>query len=111
MRNNRQELLKLMTENPELELIFFVDSDEYCDYSCWSVLQDFRAYKREVYVYERYGDLFYSDDFDEVLEYYMDYFCDEEEYKDLDDETYEERIKEYIEKNIEHKEYIVVYVD
>ena len=41
----------------------------------------------------------------------MDYFCDEEEYKDLDDETYEERIKEYIEKNIEHKEYIVVYVD
>lgn len=111
MTNNRQELLKLMTENPELELVFFVDSDEYCDYSCWSVLQDFSAYKREVYVYERYGDFIYSDDFSEVLEYFMDYLCDEEEYKDLDDKAYEEKIKEYIQNNVEHKECIVIYVN
>ena len=40
----------------------------------------------------------------------MDYFCDEEEYKDLSDADYEEAIKKYIEENVRHYKAIVVSI-
>ena len=109
-KNDREELLKLIKENPELPLVFMMSNDEVAgDYGC-TVMEDFRAYKSEVYKYERWGDLVFSDDREEVEEYYMDTLTDEEKYIDLSQEEYEEVIKNYVNQNIEHYEAIVLYV-
>jgi len=109
-KNNKEELLKLIKENSDLPLVFMMSNDEVAgDYGC-TVMEEFRAYKSEVYKYERWGDLVFSDDKEEVLEYYMDAFADEEKYLDLSQEEYEEIIKNYVNKNIEHYEAIILYV-
>lgn len=108
--NNKEELIKLIQENPKLPLVFMINNDEVAgDYGC-TVMEDFRAYKSEIYKYERWGDLVFSDDREEVEEYYMDTFADEEKYVDLSQEEYEEVIKNYVNQNIKHYEAIVLYV-
>lgn len=109
-KNNKEELLKLIKENSDLPLVFMMSNDEVAgDYGC-TVMEEFRAYKSEVYKYERWGDLVFSDDKEEVVEYYMDVFADEEKYIDLSQEEYEEIIKNYVNQNIEHYEAIILYV-
>lgn len=109
-KNNKEELLKLIKENSDLPLVFMMSNDEVAgDYGC-TVMEEFRAYKSEVYKYERWGDLVFSDDKEEVVEYYMDAFADEEKYIDLSQEEYEEIIKNYVNQNIEHYEAIILYV-
>lgn len=108
--NNKEELIKLIQENPKLPLVFMMNNDEVAgDYGC-TVMEDFRTYKSEIYKYERWGDLVFSDDRKEVEEYYMDTLADEEKYADLSQEEYEEVIKNYVNQNIEHYEAIVLYV-
>lgn len=108
--NKTEELVKLIQENPNLPLVFMMSNDEVAgDYGC-TVMEDFHAYKSEVYKYERCGDLVFSDDKDEVVEYYSEELAEKEEYKDLVKEKYTEAIEEYVDKNIEHYEAIVVYV-
>ena len=108
--NNKEELIKLIQENPKLPLVFMMNNDEVAgDYGC-TVMEDFRAFKSEIYIYERWGDLVFSDDVDEVIEYYSDTLADEEKYEDLSQEEYEEVIKNYVNQNIEHYEAIVLYV-
>lgn len=46
-----------------------------------------------------------------MLEYYGDYFADEEEYKDLSDEEYDKVIEDYVDNNVEHYKAIVVSVE
>lgn len=109
-KNDKQELIKLIQQNPDLPLVFFVNNDEICgDYGS-TVMEDFYVYKSEVFKYERFGDLCFSDDEDEVVEYYCDHFVDEEKYADLSQEEYEEVIKNYIRQNIQHYEAIVINV-
>lgn len=109
-KNNKEELLKLIKENSDLPLVFMMSNDEVAgDYGC-TVMEEFRAYKSEVYKYERWGDLVFSDDKEEVVEHYMDAFADEEKYIDLSQEEYEEIIKNYVNQNIEHYEAIILYV-
>lgn len=111
MKNNKEELVKLIQENPNLPLVFMVSSDEVtCDY-CYTVMKKFRAYKSEIYEYEKFGDLVFSDDEDEVIEYYAEDLSDEQEYKDLSDEEFDKAVEEYVEKEIEHYEAIIVYVN
>lgn len=108
--NNKEELIKLIQENPKLPLVFMMNNDEVAeDYGC-TVMEDFRAFKSEIYKYERWGDLVFTDDVDEIIEYYSDTLADEEKYEDLSQEEYEEVIKNYVNQNIEHYEAIVLYV-
>lgn len=107
---NKEELVKLIQENPNLPLVFMMNNDEVAgDYGC-TVMEDFTAYKSEVYKYECWGDLVFSDDKDEVVEYYINEFAEDEKYIDLSQEEYEEVIKNYVNNNVEHYEAIVVYV-
>ena len=107
-RDKQLEILE--EENANLPLVFMMNNDEVAgDYGC-TVMEDFRAYKSEIYKYERWGDLVFSDDVDEVIEYYSDTLADEEKYEDLSQEEYEEVIKNYVNQNIEHYEAIVLYV-
>ncbi len=108
-KNNKEELVKLINENPQLPLVFMISNDEVAgDYGS-TVYENFTAYKSEVYKYERYGDLIFSDDERVVIEYYCDYFTDDEKYKNLSNEEYEKEIKNYVNDNIEHYQAIVIF--
>lgn len=109
MKNNKEDLVKLIQENPKLPLVFMMNNDEVAgDYGC-TVMKEFTAYKSEIYEYERFGDYVFSDDKEELIEYYCDYFGDEEKYKDLSQKEYEKVIEKYVDENIEHYEAIVIY--
>lgn len=109
MVNNKEELVKLIQENPDLKLVFMMSNDEVAgDYGC-TVMEDFTAYVSDVYKYERWGDLVFSDDKDEVIEYYTNELAENEEYKDLFEEKYTEAIEKYVDKNVEHYKAIVIY--
>lgn len=109
-KNNKEELIKLIQENPKLPLIFMMSNGEVVGDYGYTVMEEFRAYKSTVYKYEAWGDLVFSDDEDEVVEYYCDVLADEENYKELTQEEYEKEIKKYVEEKIEHYEAIVLYV-
>lgn len=109
MSNNKEELVKLIQENPNLRLVFMMSNDEVADdYGC-TVMEDFHAYISNVYKYERWGDLVFSDNKDEVVEYYAEELADNEKYKDLLEEKYTEAIEEYVNRNVEHYKAIVIY--
>ena len=105
-KNNKEELIKLIQENPKLPLVFMMSNDEVAGDYGYTVMEDFRAYKSKIYKYERWGDLVFSDDEDEVIEYYCDALADEEEYQELTQEEYEQEIKKYVEENIEHQKIV-----
>ena len=105
-----EDLVKLIQENPKLPLVFMMSNDEVAGDYGYTVMEDFKAYKSEVYKYEKWGDLVFSDDKVEVVEYYFEELAEKQEYKDLVEEKYTEAIEEYVDKNIEHYEAIVVYV-
>lgn len=108
--NNKEELIRLIQENPELPLVFMMSNEEVAgDYGS-TVMERFYAYKSEVYKYERWGDLVFSDDKDDVEEYFCDTLADDEKYIHMEQEEYEKEIEKYVEENIEHYEAIVVSV-
>lgn len=110
VKNNKEELIKLVKENPELPLVFSVNNGDLAfDYGS-TVMEDFYPYIGEFYKYEKFGNLLYSDDINEVLEYYWNLFRDKEEYKDLSNEEYEDVIRNYINQNIEHYKAIIINV-
>ncbi len=107
MSKDNEELRKLIQENPELPLVFNAYTDNIdTDYNCM-VFEGTVSCKVETVYFT--DDRSY-DDFDEILDDLMDYFCDEEEYKDLSDADYEEAIKKYIEENVRHYKAIVVSI-
>lgn len=109
-KNNKEKLVELINENPQLPLVFMMSNDEVAgDYGS-TVMETFYTYISEVYKYEAYGDLVFSDDERDVIEYYCDYFADKEEYKDLSDKEYGKVIKNYVNDNVEHYKAIVVSV-
>ncbi len=108
--NNKNDLIKLIQENPDLPFVFMVSNNEIAsDYSS-TVYENFRAYKSEIYKYEQWGDIVWTDDRYDVFEYYANELCDEDGYKDLFNEDFDKAIDKYINENIEHYEAIVVYV-
>lgn len=110
MKNNKEELVKLIQENPNLPLVFMVNNDEIAgDYGS-TVMEEFTAYKSEVYKYERWGNLCFSDDKSEVEEYYADELCEQEGFKNLFNEEFDKAIENYVDENIEHYEAIVINV-
>lgn len=109
-KNNKENLIKLMQENPDLPVVFMVYTDYIdTDYST-ILLKDFRAYKCVLYEYNRFGDLVYTDDKREVVEYFVDYFADEDQYKDVPQDTYEKIIEKYVDEQILNYPAIAIYV-
>lgn len=102
-----EELKKLIQENPELPLVFNIYTENIDTDYCCQVFEGMVSCKVETVYFT--DDRSY-DDFDDVLDDFMNDFADEEEYKDLSDEDYEEVIKRYVEENVRHYKAIVVSV-
>ena len=110
-KNDKQELIKLIQENPNLPLVFMMSNDEVAgDYGS-TVMENFTAYKTVVYKYKRWGDICFSDDASEVEEYYSNEFCDDEKYQDMSQKEFEKEMEKYVEENVEHYEAIVISVN
>lgn len=106
-KNNKEELVKLIQENPNLPLVFFAYNDDFIPDYGGTVFEKYYCYIAEIYIDEQ-GDNTYYDDIDDVLELWRDRLCDEDEYKDLSDEEYNKEIEKYIEEHVVHYEAIVV---
>lgn len=106
MKNDKNKLVELIKENPDLPLVFMVSNDEIAwDYGS-TVYEDFYCYVSEVYVLDEE----WSDDLEYVVDTYSDKLCDEDEYKDMTDEEFEKAIRQYVDKNVEHYKAIVLNV-
>lgn len=101
---NREELTKLMKENPELPIVFLAQNDEFIDGYGSTFFENFYCKVDTVYLFEEE----YSDDLIYVTEYYSDKLCDEEEYINLSDDEFDEAINKYIEENVEHYKAIII---
>lgn len=99
------KLRELILKNPDFPLLIFYRSDIDLDYS-WTMgrasdgsIQDLALYNDEVWY-----------DWDEYREHLEDDLCDEEEYKDLSDEEWEQMIDSKMEE-VEFVKAIVIWVD
>ena len=109
-KDNKEHLVKLIQENPDLPLVFLMSNDEVAgDYGS-TVMESFVADIREVYKYEHFGDLVWSDDEYDVKDYFRDILADDERFKDLQDPEYDDAVKEYVDTEVEHYKAIVISV-
>ena len=102
--NNKQELLKIIQENPDLPIVFFAHGGDFCDDYYSTAFGNFNTYIAEIYEDEEQ----WYDGEEQIVEDYMDRFCDKEEYEDLTDEEFEKAIKEWVNTNIKHYKAIVI---
>lgn len=103
------KLLKLISENPELEIIPMVSSevggDDYCSYmATWGKAEIDDYYCQDERIY------FKSIDFEDLVNNFMDNNCDEEEYKNISDEDFE-KIAERKVDSYEWVKAIIVNID
>ena len=105
--NNREKLMKLMQEHPELELKFMVSGNEY-EEGWYTVIneKDMGVCLKEIGEYN--DDL--VGDYDEIFERVQNDLADNAEYKDLSDEEYDKVCEDFIKENVEFKEYIVIWL-
>lgn len=99
------ELRKLIIENPDLPLLFFVGDDAHID----DGYQYSMAYASDVEIQELtlYSDVWMDkDDYVEKIRYDLAF---EEEYKDMTDEEYDKIIDQKV-KETEFVKAIVIYV-
>lgn len=96
-QENIKNLLKLISENPDLEILPMVDSEcvQSDDYSCW--LSTWGDAKVDYYYSTKERIYFKDYDFEDVVEKFMDENSDEEEYKNLSDEEFEKIAEEKVE--------------
>lgn len=109
-KNNKEELIKLIQENPKLPVVFFVSNEEIADGYGSTIMENFYCKVDTIWIYETQWERVFYDDFDEIVERYMDELYEEPEYKNLSDEDYEECIKKYVIDNIEHYEAIIISI-
>lgn len=108
MKENKEKLLNLLKEYPNLQIMFFANTEDsrILDFTT-TVYEDFSCDVEEVYDCEEKG---YFTDIEDVIEMLQETFCDDEKYKDLSDEDFEKEIKKYINKNIRHFKAIVINI-
>ena len=100
------ELRKLIQENPDLPLVFYVSNDEICyDYGT-TVFEGSSSRIGTVYI----DDERTYDDLDDIIDEYRDYLCDDDNFKDLSDEEFDKAVKEYVLENTRHYKAIIIRV-
>lgn len=100
------QLRKLIQENPELPLVFYVSNDEICYDHSSTVFEGCTCKIGTVYLNEEQT----YDDIDNIVEDYSCNLCDEEGFKDLSDEEFDKKVEEYVNENVRHYKAIIIEV-
>ncbi len=104
---NRKELIKLIEENHDLPLVFFVDSEDVCDDYSYTFMKQRRVEKGIIYV-SNINDIIYTSKNDYVEEL-CDYYVDDVRYSNLTDAGYEKEMQKEADK-APHYEAIIIYI-
>lgn len=102
--NDTAELRNLILENPELPLLIFCGEDAWHDIYAYEQASAGVKGIQELTLYDNYW--LEKDDYEEGL---SDILCDQEEYKDLTDEEYDQMIQQKVAET-EFVKAIVIYV-
>lgn len=103
---DNEELRKMIGENPDLPLVFLAYNDEICfDYGC-TVFEGCSCRVGTVW----FDDEQTYDDEDEVIDDYMDRYCDSEEYASMSTEEFKEAIKVLVNEEVRHYKAIIVRI-
>jgi hypothetical protein len=108
--NKKEELIKLIQENPTLPLLFMVRNDEILDEYGSTVHENFWCEIQTVYYWGEEMQTV-TDDYIEIQERVQAMLSDEEEYENLTDEEFEKCVDKYIEENIRHYKAIVIHTE
>lgn len=109
-RDDKQALIEILEQNPDLPVIFFVNNQEIAaDYGS-TIMNSFTSYISEVYTYDYYGDTISTDDYYYVVDYYRDILADNEDFVDLLDPEYDDAVKEYVDTEVEHYKAIIISI-
>lgn len=97
---NKEELIKIVQENKDLDIVVMASTDELTDEYGSILMEHLKVEVTDIYNSPQ-EDVIYFDK-DDVIEELQNYFADDEEYKDMSDEEYnklcEEKAKDYFYK-------------
>lgn len=96
----KEELLKLIRENPNLDVVVMANTQELTDEYGYLLLEKINVEVADIYN-SPYDERIYFDKYD-VVEKLREYLADNKEYADMNDEEYdkmcEEKAKDYFYK-------------
>ena len=102
----KEELLKLIRENPNLDVVVMANTQEFTDEYGWILLEKLRGEVADIYKSPDFETLYF--DKEEIVEELREYLADNEQYASMSDEEYdkmcEEKAKDYF-----YKKAIVVW--
>ena len=103
---DNEELRKLISEHPDLPLVFLAYNEEIFDEYSITVFEGCRSRVGTVW----FDDERTYDDEDDVVEEYVERYSDAEEWADLNDDEFYKEMKRYVNENVRHYEAIIVRV-
>lgn len=106
-KEQNEELLKLVKENPNLPLVFFADSDDVCSDYSYTFMKSRRVEKGVIYESE-INDIIYTSK-DDYVEELCDYYADDVRYSNLTDSQYEKEMQKMADRTV-HYEAIILYI-
>lgn len=109
--NKKEELIKLIQENPTLPLLFMVRNDELLDDYGYTVHENFTCETETVYFIENYFENDVYVGYEEAEEKIKEILADDEQYENLTDEEFEKCVDKYIEENVRHYKAIVIHTE
>lgn len=96
----KEELLKLIRENPNLDVVVMASTQDYTDEYGWFLLEKLRGEVADIYKSPDLETLYF--DKQEIVEELREYFADDEKYASMSNEEYdkmcEEKAKDYFYK-------------
>lgn len=97
---NKEELIKVIQENKNLDIVVMVSTDDLVDEYGSILMENLRVEVTDIYNSPQEEIIYF--DKDDVIEELQNYFADDEKYKDISDEEYEkiceEKAKDYFYK-------------
>lgn len=102
--STKEELIKIINENPELPVVFYTDGEGAGEYT-WNFRTNFMVDIQMVYELEERIE---SDEIS-VRKYLEDFYADNEEYKDLTNKEYEKIIDQKF-KEVKQYKAITIWV-
>lgn len=96
----KEELLKLIRENPNLDVIVVASTQELTDEYGWILLEKLRGEVADIYKSPDFETLYF--DKEEIVDKLRDYLADDDKYASMSDDEYdkmcEEKAKDYFYK-------------
>ena len=95
-----EKLVKIIQENPDLDVVVMASTQEFTDEYGWILLERLKGEVVDIYRSPDFETLYF--DKEEIIEELRDYLANNEEYVDMSDEEYdkmcEEKAKDYFYK-------------